>query len=285
MKIIKVLGGLGNQMFQYAFYLNHASNNNSKGASFLDISGFGKYKLHNGYELEKIFKNIDKKYASNHDFKALFGIFYYVSKVIKPAFKKSKKYIKQKELEFDPAYLKLSEGYFSGYWQSEKYFKNVEDILRHHFKFPALDIRNQEFINNLDHKNTISIHVRRGDYVNHPDYQNICTLEYYKKGINYFLENYENCHFVIFSNEITWCRKNLKISNVSYVDWNNNDDCYKDMQLMSLCNHNIIANSSFSWWGAWLNDNKHKTVISPTKWVNQNFINPNDICPPQWTRI
>lgn len=211
MKIVKVLGGLGNQMFQYAFYLNHADKSPNR-KTLLDITSFAKYKLHNGYELEKVFENIDKKYASDKDFKDLFGIFYYLSKIIKPLYKKSNKYIKQKELKFDQNYLEISNGYFNGYWQSEKYFKDIEGLIRCHFKFPNLDIKNQKFIDSLSTKNTVSIHIRRGDYVNHPDYKDICTLNYYKKAILHFTSIDKNCHFVVFSNDINWCKNILIFS-------------------------------------------------------------------------
>ena len=280
MKVVKVIGGLGNQMFQYAFYLQQKLYPENI-PTLLDIKAFQKYKLHNGYEIENIFKNADNNYATDKDLKKLFGIYYYFGKLSN----KSSKYIKQKNFGYDNKYLEMTSGYFNGYWQSEKFFKNIENDLRSHFGFSDIDNKNRELYQQIKDKNTISIHVRRGDYINHPVHGGICDLDYYNKAINYCLNNINECHFVMFSNDIEWCKANLNIDNVSYVDWNNNNSSYRDMQLMSLCKNNIIANSSFSWWGAWLNENPNKTVIAPNKWFNDDSINQKDICPSKWLRI
>ncbi|MGQ4003439.1 alpha-1,2-fucosyltransferase [Francisellaceae bacterium CB52] len=280
MKIIKVLGGLGNQMFQYAFYLQQKAT--SQGSdTLLDISAFDKYKLHNGYELQKVFQNIDHKYATNDELKKLYGFYYYLGKLAQ----KSSKYIKQTDFGYNQKYLNLDQGYFNGYWQSEKYFKNVENHLREHFEFPELDLKGKELLNDLENKNTVSIHIRRGDYINHPDHGGICDQAYYQKAIKHFNQNIDNCHFMIFSNDIDWCKENIVTKSVSYVDWNAGENSYRDMHLMSLCKHNIIANSSFSWWGAWLNKNPDRIVIAPSKWLNSEQINQTDICPDDWIRI
>ena len=135
-------------------------------------------------------------------------------------------------------------------------------------------------------KNSISIHIRRGDYL-HPKfnhlYGNICTIEYYKEAITILQQKYANLHFYIFSDDISWVKENLPIVPSTYIDWNKKEDSWQDMYLMSQCKHNIIANSSFSWWGAWLNNNPNKTVICPSRFMNLN--QQSDIVPEDWIQI
>jgi hypothetical protein len=123
--------------------------------------------------------------------------------------------------------------------------------------------------------NSISIHVRRGDYLNHESYKNICGLNYYCSAIRYIKTLIMDPFFIVFSDDILWCKENLNNilsdTSVIYVDWNTGKESYKDMQLISNCKHNIIANSSFSWWGAWLNTFPNKIIIAPKKWLNTNI--------------
>ena len=130
------------------------------------------------------------------------------------------------------------------------------------------------------------MHVRRGDYVNSPNTKAIythCDIEYYKKGLEIITKKNDNVVLFIFSDDPTWVKENMKFDfPTNYVDHNNADFNYEDLRLMSLCKHNIIANSSFSWWGAWLNENPFKQVVSPKIWINDLTINPNDINPPGW---
>ena len=128
----------------------------------------------------------------------------------------------------------------------------------------------------LKGKFTCSLHVRRGDYLNSPDYKGICNLDYYKKAIEVVrTKNNADIIFLVFSNDIKWCQDNLspffKNNKVVFVDWNTGNNSFKDMYLMEQCNANIIANSSFSWWAAYLNETPGKIVISPSKYKNQDL--------------
>ncbi|AJI74371.1 glycosyl transferase 11 family protein [Francisella philomiragia subsp. philomiragia ATCC 25015] len=281
MKIIKIQGGLGNQMFQYAFY---KSLKNNCIDCYVDIKNYDTYKLHYGFELNRIFKNIDLSFARKYHKKEVLGKLFSIipSKFI---VKFNKNYILQKNFAFDKAYFEIDNCYLDGYWQSEKYFKKITKDIYDAFTFEPLDSINFEFLKNIQDYNLVSIHVRRGDYVNHPLHGGICDLEYYNKAISFIRSKVANVHFLVFSNDILWCKDNLKLDRVTYIDHNRWMDSYKDMHLMSLCKHNIIANSSFSWWGAWLNQNDDKIVIAPSKWFNDDKINQKDICPNSWVRI
>lgn len=152
--------------------------------------------------------------------------------------------------------------------------------------FPKLDPYNLELAKLITAKESVSLHIRRGDYLTAENsiFQNICTPTYYKNAVSYMNSNVVNPYYFIFSNDIEWCKNNLNLDNITFVDWNIGVNSYKDMQLMSLCKHNIIANSSFSWWGAWLNNNPNKVVCVPKRWYN-NKATVYGECPDSWVRI
>ena len=131
----------------------------------------------------------------------------------------------------------------------------------------------------------ISIHVRRDDYLSSKyvsGFGGICTIEYYNKAVERIKEEVIDPVFYIFSDDINWCRENLKLEQGVFIDWNTGKESWQDMFLMSQCKHNIIANSSFSWWGAWLNSNSEKIVIAPRIWWNGL---KDDVVPDSWIRI
>ena len=251
MIIVRIFGGLGNQMFQYAY----AKAMQQKGYKVkLDLSKFKKYNLHGGYQLDKY--KIDMKTASNLAVNlAKVGI---------------RRNITERSLLFDERLFKISGNeYVKGYFQTEKYFLKIREILLKNFQIKKETAGSTKEVAAyiLSKESSCSIHIRRGDYVSNEKTNNIhgtCSLKYYKNAINLILEKYNNTHFFIFSDDISWVKKNLKIKNANYID--HKVIPHEDMYLMSLCKHNIIANSSFSWWGAWLNQYKNKTVIAPRKW-------------------
>lgn len=295
MIIIEFKGGLGNQMFQYAFYekLKHLGKNvkgdvNSFYQSVInDSSGAHKNATKRKFELE-LFSNISIEQAEDgirqrYEKKARNLVYRVVGKLV---YYRRKIYT-ERNLNFDRNMYKLNDGYLSGYWQSPKYFADMREELLKKFSFPEIeDSRNKEYLRKIRESNSVCIHVRRGDYLtqeNQPLYGNICTLEYYRKAIQYFEEKYKDVIFFVFSNDIEWTKKNLKMKNAVYVQGNNEENGYKDMYLMTQCNHNIIANSSFSWWGAWLNQNKNQEVVAPLKWLNTQEV--RDIWCENWIKI
>ncbi|MFH0972649.1 MAG: alpha-1,2-fucosyltransferase, partial [Patescibacteria group bacterium] len=184
--------------------------------------------------------------------------------------------------------LKLKDDIFlDGYWQTEKYFKDIEDIIRSEFTLKTeYSNLNPELIAKISSCNSVSMHIRRGDYItnqNTNEFHGICFLDYYKKAINLIAEKFPNPTIFIFSDDLKWCKENIKIKYpIVFVKGNKN---YEDLIMMSKCSHNIIANSSFSWWGAWLNNNPNKIVIAPQKWLNNPNINYSDIIPSTWIKI
>jgi hypothetical protein len=290
MKIVKILGGLGNQMFQYAFYKSLTKN---FGEVKADLSEFSRYSLHNNYELARVF---DLQVQTSSYYENLFiggQNRDFLSRTLKKITGVRKTYYEQPNASsFDASlYYDTKNCYLDGYWQNEHYFSKIKSQIKSDFSFKLLKDRDNLTISELINCSfSVGIHVRRGDYVNHSYLGNICTLEYYQKSIEYFTNKYENVHFFIFSNDILWCRNNLLIKTAkTYVDINFGKDNFKDMQLMTLCKHIIIANSSFSWWAAYLNSNQHAEVIAPYYWftpLNKNSLEvSNQLIPASWRRI
>lgn len=284
MIIIKIIGGLGNQMFQYSFYKSLQS----KGFNvYADLSDFEDYPLHNGYELGRIF-NLTVRTPS----KFILNLFKpnqtkWVFRKLKRVLNLKKTYrVEEKEFRFDPSFLSDTNKYYFGYWQNEGYFHDIADQIKHDFIFPKIvDIENKTILQKITNTQSVSIHVRRGDYLKDPLLGNICNLYYYEEAILNINSKIKDTQFFVFSDDMAWCRQNLKLENVTYIDLNKGKNSYIDMQLMSNCKHNIIANSSFSWWGAWLNNNTNKVVIAPGKWVNNLDGDDTDICPKNWIKL
>ena len=177
--------------------------------------------------------------------------------------------------------------YYDGYWQNEGNFRDIRNLVLTAFTFPEfLDEKNKMLACKLKAYNSVSCHIRRGDYLKIPT-MCVCTPEYYVQAIDKMNKLVNPNLYCVFSDDINWCKNHLSQlwegKKVVYVDWNKGKESFRDMQLMSLCKHNIIANSSFSWWGAWLNQNEKKIVIAPEKWMNKNLIN-DPICN-DWMRV
>ena len=280
MIIVRVTGGLGNQMFQYAMY--KSLEKKGKLVKLDSKSFYETKKEHNGYELERIFdikpNKPTKEDLEKFDENNISTLF----KIKRKLFGDKKFVYDTKEYVFNKDVYKLKNSYLNGYWQSIKYFEGIENDIKKDFRFKnQLDNKNLEILNEIENSNSISIHIRRGDYMspeNYNMYGCIATPTYYKKAIKVIEEKVENPTFFVFSNDMDWVKKNIQInSRVFYIDINSGNGSYKDMQLMSNCKHNIIANSSFSWWGAWLNENKNKIVIAPKKWINREDIDSDKI--------
>jgi hypothetical protein len=228
---IKLMGGLGNQMFQYAYgfaLAKHKKTNLSLDMSFFSEKKTATLRI---FELEQLCitqKNIGQKP--------------FLTKIPKIGNR-----------------LKPFLNYFEGYFQNEKYFTDYAEDIRKEFQF-------KENLQIPD-GNTIAIHIRRGDYVKFADIHLVCTPAYYENAIAYIQSNVENPVFYVFSEDLEWVRQNINIpSNSVFVNYYANAPSSHDMQFMSLCKHQIISNSSYSWWAAWLNKNPGKIVVAPDKW-------------------
>lgn len=186
---------------------------------------------------------------------------------------------------FDKNVFKLDDVYLNGYWQSEKFFEDAAEEVRKMFKFPNLFTDYQkEMLDEIAGRQAVSIHIRRGDYLNHPEIYGTTNLEYYRNAMRYMAERKENLHFYVFTNDIPWAKQNFGGNDITVIE--DSRDLITgnlDMALMAECKDNIIANSSFSWWAAWLNQNQNKTVIAPKVWEMNNTT--KDIWCKDWIKM
>ena len=273
--VLKFNGGLGNQMFQYAFYLR------LKKEYPLSLYLFDIAKAqdnHFGYELDNVFYIDSIKQARN----------YRRLKRHWPMLETKFHTIKQEDsLRYsrDPFFIHRFGIIYEGFWQSEKFFLPIENKVRTAFSFQEgkLNDKTKETAVFLESSNSISVHIRRGDYLQHADVFGLCTNEYYEKAITFFKERIATPTFVFFSDDIEWVKQNIKCDNALYITWNQGEESWQDMYLMSHCKHNIIANSSFSWWGAWLNPSIEKIVVAPKQWFL--YSNNYDILPDKWLKL
>jgi len=288
LRIVGFHNGLGNQMFQFAFYLSLKNKFNNERVK-ADISWFDVNEAHNGFELDRIFQ-IDLDYSTSRENSMLFSGYNVFGRVKRKfLFVRKTELIESISQQFyfcSNLYGKEGEdSYYLGFWQSYKYFELISETLRSYFIFPALsEYKNMHIYSLIKSGNnrTVAIHVRRGDYLNNKALTEACSLGYYKRAIAKIERIVKDPIYIMFSNDINWCKANFEFSNVEYVNWNVGKLAFRDMQLMSLCDNNIIANSTFSWWGAYLNTNKNKTVVAPKYWIDGKA---NDLIPNDWIRL
>lgn len=294
MIIANLNGGLGNQMFQYA---NAKAVAVRKGVNFLvDTSLYEKNRMHHGFELGKIFK-LPVSVATKADLKQVLG--YLQSPLPHRILARlplpktfSKKFITEPHFEYWDGLLNCpNEAYLFGYWQSERYFLDCEADIRREFTFqPFQDQSNIELAQKIqDSQCAVSVHVRRGDFVNNPKanaYHGALSPSYYSDALAHLARTLPTMECFLFSDDIKWVKENLDLGafKVHFVSHNMGIYSYQDMALMSLCDHHVIANSSFSWWGAWLNASQDKIVIAPKYWFVQP-INTKDLIPASWIKL
>lgn len=292
MVISQIFGGLGNQMFQYA--VGRALSLAHGESLRLDVSGFYSFAHHQGFELLRLF-DLPAEVASLGDVQGQLGWQSRegVRRILgqpRMAMLRSSRFVVEPHFQYWPGINQIPRNcYLSGYWQSEKYFKMYVDVIRSDFKFKEpLSTSNLVLVEEIAQTVAVSLHVRRGDYANNPKTNSahgLCSLDYYREAIKHVMLRVNRPHFFIFSDDIAWAKKNLKIEFPhQYIAHNQGAESYNDMRLMSICDHHIIANSSFSWWGAWLNPNLEKIVIAPKRWF-ANETNTQDLIPQSWLRV
>jgi len=288
--ISNIIGGLGNQMFQYA--LGRAVSLRTNSEFKIDIQDFDGY--FRKFELGVF--NVQIKLATRdevnkvkyRDPSFVEGIWREIRKKGRP---KGLFFIKEKSFNFDCRVLDIhNSAYFFGYWQSQRYFLEIREILLDEFTpKKTLSKESELFVKKIGAEEAISVHIRRGDYVSNPsanEFHGTCDLDYYKKAVLEMEKDVPSGHFFVFSDDLSWARENLTfIKNKTFVDLGSALPDYEEMILMSQCQHNIIANSSFSWWGAWLNENPKKKVIAPKKWFVDSSIDMQDLIPAEWLRF
>jgi hypothetical protein len=300
--VVSIFGGIGNQMFQYAFGKSLAVKLNAE------------FKYDYSY-------NLIRTDFNPSDIQSIFNLFnlpgeqalkveiekfiiprqnYKISKILKLIVRKLNfgydfRHIVEKSPNYDRTIFDLNNInlYLSGYWQSEKYFTSIADSIKRDFKLSqiACDL-NRHWSENIEKSNSVSIHLRGRDYISNTVTRCqhfICDLEYYSKAIRLIKEKCKSPCFYVFSDDPIWAKEYLidfKSESFTFITGNEwNTSPISDMYLMSLCKHNIIANSSFSWWAAWLNENSNKTIICPKKWHNERDYEINDLIPLSWIKI
>lgn len=279
MVILQLAGGLGNQMFQYALYLQLKSL--GREVKIDDVSAFEQdpqrvpalAPFGISYERpskEEMIEMLDSSMLPWHRVRRkLFG-------------RHKKSYFEESKL-FIPEVLTRDDIYLEGYWQTEKYFQSVEkqvreaydtDRLMDHLKETGI-WKGTRYLEQINNECSISVHVRRGDYLtpeNRKLYGGICTEAYYMEAIRLMRERYPGCRFFLFTNDRTWAAqqfaKDTDRPDVTWVDLQNGENDHIEFVLMSRCKHHILANSSFSWWASYLNRNPEKTVLAPQRWLN-----------------
>lgn len=279
MIVVRLQGRLGNQMFQYAL----AKSLQNRGKEVMIDSSMLKYD--GNYNELGLFPNVKREMqeASSELVQTLGDCNKSIlHKIKRKVLGYKKTHILEKGYSFYGDIFEMDNVYLEGYWQSEKYFQSVEKEIRNLYNFPEIeDDINIYLKKEIQDSNSISLHIRRGDYLdtkNAPKHGNICTKQYYENAIDYMEKHVDNPAFFVFTDDPEWAKREYQDKkNIVFVDNNHGENSYRDMQLMSLCKHNIIANSSFSWWGAWLNQTPAKIVVAPPRWFNIGTM-PDIIC-------
>ncbi|GLR27017.1 alpha-1,2-fucosyltransferase [Limnobacter litoralis] len=292
MIVVNLVGGLGNQMFQYACGKSLSIYTQQK--LYVTVDQIERYNQHNGYELNRVFGlnlNIMPISTLRHiiGFKSVLNL----RRIYAHPFLswiQSTNFYAERSNQFDRKIFEQKPPlYLHGYWQSEDYFKDQENIIRNEFDFKT-SINTEDFriLQKMREKPSVSIHVRRGDYLKgkFKRIYHICDANYYINAIKHFENIYSDFNIFAFSDDPEWVDVNLakKFENLHIVSHNSGEFSCNDMRLMAAADHNIIANSSFSWWAAWLNSNDDKIVIAPKKWYRADK-QANTIIPTRWISL
>ena len=291
MIISKITHGLGNQLFQYAIarklsiqretplyldtrYYNHTYSTDTFRSFKLNKFNINFESLDNSPAL--IYLSKSTKLFPNRSFPPFF------------------KLVRDKQSTFEPDVLSAKSLflYLSGFWQTEKYFDDVKDVLQ---KELTLKVAESEQFKKykeqiLAENSPVSLHIRRGDYVNNAQFNDkfgFIGLDYYREAIKLFKEKKPDCKFFVFSDDLQWVKENLDTGHdFTFIENTGENGDLEDLMLMRTCSHHVIANSSFSWWGAWLNPKPDKIVVAPAKWYNNlPDLNTSDLVPESWIRL
>jgi hypothetical protein len=293
MILMRLLGGLGNQLFQYSLGRNLSIIKNS--TLYLDLSKLHDSEIPRQYQLDHFqikaqiaSQNLVKKFVIPDRVDWPGRIRYWAERKL-PYYYRS--YIKEQSIGFDPKIFRVRKNVcLEGYWQSECYFSRIRDILLSEITLrdPTDQIFN-DLEKNITRSNSISIHIRRQDYVTVPQftqYHGVCSLDYYHQAIGLLSSRVRAPVFFVFSDDMNWVKNNVDIKYPAcFVDLDIAGKDYQELVLLSKCKHHIIANSSFSWWGAWICNQPGKTVIAPKRWFRDPKIITDDLVPQTWTRL
>ncbi|MFN4003543.1 MAG: alpha-1,2-fucosyltransferase [Hylemonella sp.] len=288
MIVVRLCGGLGNQLFQYAAGRRLAQVRRSE--LVLDLGWYRHTPASNtprAYELARYPIQARPAQGSERFWCAL-----HQGRILRRLpLPRRWRHVRERGYDFDARILDLPDGvYLDGYWQSHRYFADIADTLRRELEpVEAMGDADREVAAHMqDVPNAVCLHVRRGDYVSNPQaarFHGVCGLDYYERAVGYLMERLLQPHFFVFSDDMPWVRAQLRIAApVRYVDHNGPQAAFQDLRLMSRCRHHVVANSSFSWWAAWLAAQPAQQVIAPRAWFADGRATP-DLIPPEWVRL
>ena len=284
MLVIRLQGGLGNQMFQYAF--GQAIAAKVCGPVYYDDSSFVTDALRDreidAWQVEIPLVPV----AVRHRFPKKFGGLGLGSNLLRGSMPLSR--VREKRpYRFDQRYLQeRRSAYYDGFWQNQSYFEAVADKLREKFQ-PRQPLGNHstKLLSQIEKNHSVNVHIRRGDYVNHPVHY-VCDMTYYEQAVSQLLSKYTGLHLFVFSDDPEWCEKNLDFPcPMTIVDSRRGAPPHEDIFLMQHCRHHVIPNSSFSWWGAWLKHDSSGEVYAPDRWFADESFGGDAIAPSHWQRI
>ena len=283
MILVKLKGGLGNQMFQYAFARRMSIKNED--VLKLDIVGLQQTTIETKRDYALGVFDIRADIATPEETQQVKYPYGFLSKIGRLI---NAKVLRRFYIDFDQSITERTGNmYLDGFFQDERYFNDASDAIRDEFKLKDQMSDTAEKMRREIEESTqsVSVHIRRGDYVTDAKtnaHHGTCGLDYYESAVSRMRENIGACTFYVFSDDIQWVKENMNFTDATYVSSPAIKD-YEELMLMSHCKHNIIANSSFSWWGAWLNRNSSKVVIAPARWIHAP--KQPSIIPSTWTRI
>ncbi|MBS1646336.1 MAG: alpha-1,2-fucosyltransferase [Bacteroidetes bacterium] len=299
MILVRLMGGLGNQMFQYAFGRRMAFIHNTElvldQSLLLDKSQPHELVTHRDFDLD-IFNIQDYRWATEEEIFSFNGN--PKASALKKGVRKIKNAIIPKQLiiqrfnEYNKQYLSIKNNTcFVGRWQSELYFKDAEQQIRKEFTITTL-LNNEikKTAENIKNTNSICLHIRRGDLITSSVYSSsigALSMEYYTQAIHYIKQQIENPTFFIFSDDIEWCKQNIILPDPTFYMNNTTagEKAEGHLHLMQQCKHFIISNSTYAWWGAWLSANKNKRVIYPENWYKDSKYNNPSMSPKSWVPL
>jgi hypothetical protein len=277
MVIVRLMGGLGNQMFQYA--AARATSLRTGEPVKLDLTWFAdegsRVSPRRGYELDAF--GLELEVASEGEL---------ARTLRRRIVRRRPRIIEDGSLRFDPRVLHARDVRLIGYWQSERYFADQADTIRRDFELPPADPELERRIGAVE---SVSLHVRRGDYASSAKVEaelGVLPLDYYAAAIARMREELGSPEFFVFSNDAAWTEANLAIDAPhTFVRHPPGARAHHDLRLMSLCRHHVVANSSFSWWGAWLREGPDTLVVAPERWFLTPRYDTSDVVPERWLRI
>lgn len=291
MVITQLIGGLGNQMFQYATARAIASKHACQVK--LDVAPFQTFYTLHAYSLGHL--NIQESFATPVDIKRFTApsrLARVMDRALRPVPMLRRVVRRERELfVYDPSVKEpFRTLYLIGYWQNERYFREIASTLRDEFRIKTPPTpQSEQAADQIRGVNAVCVHVRRADYVTNTNataWHGVCGLDYYTAALKRLKAHVAAPHFFVFSDDAEWARANLQFDDpVTFVSHNKADRNYEDLWLMSLCQHHVVANSSFSWWGAWLASNPRQLVIAPSQWVAAADVDSSGMVPEAWIKV